>query len=198
MDSRTADNWYRAKSNDPKTVPGPLNPRGRPCGFDDHSKRQDCPHNAMRLRSELVDAGISQPLKDTLVLTSRSRIFSEDRDKSGAISTTYYDTVQSGNVRTNRRGTGRLCRTERSLRLFVRRCTSKYSNEATFPKLNVVLAIHWFGSTSRRLLINAVELGGANHVPAAVYHEHFVPHDAVPSQRGSSPHSNVRLRPHQT
>ncbi|MFB6452094.1 hypothetical protein [Bradyrhizobium tunisiense] len=41
--------------------------------------------------------------------------------------------------------------------MFVRRCTSKCSNEAiTFPKLNVVLAIHLFGSTSRRLLVNAV------------------------------------------
>lgn len=54
--------------------------------------------------------------------------------------------------------------------MFVRRCTSKYSNEAiTFPKLKVVLAGHLFGSTSRRMLVNAVELR-RNYLPTAVHH----------------------------
>lgn len=60
--------------------------------------------------------------------------------------------------------TGPLCMTDWSPRLFVRRCTPKYSNEAiTFPKLNVVLARHSFGSTSRRLPVNAVELRRKPH-----------------------------------
>ncbi|WP_206734890.1 hypothetical protein, partial [Bradyrhizobium zhanjiangense] len=52
-----------------------------------------------------------------------------------------------------------------------------------FPKLNVVLAMHLLGSTSRRLLVDAVELRGADHSAAAVHHEHSVPHDSSPILR---------------
>ncbi|MDH2347189.1 MULTISPECIES: hypothetical protein [unclassified Bradyrhizobium] len=62
----------------------------------------------------------------------------------------------------------------------------KNSNEpATFPKLDVVLAVYFLNSTSRRLLVNAVKLCGADHSPAAVHHEHFVPHDGSPIQKGT-------------
>ncbi|MGY3652024.1 hypothetical protein ACVWW2_007315 [Bradyrhizobium sp. LM4.3] len=71
---------------------------------------------------------------------------------------------------------------------FIRRCTSEHGNKSiAFPKLNVVLVMHLLGSASRRLLVNAVELCSADHLPAAVHHEHFVPHDAGrPKGRPSS------------
>jgi hypothetical protein len=53
----------------------------------------------------------------------------------------------------------------------------------TFPKLHVVLATHLLGSTSRRLLVNAVKLCCADHLPAAVHHKHFVPHDGSAIQK---------------
>ena len=67
---------------------------------------------------------------------------------------------------------------------FIRRCTSEHRNEPiAFPKLNVVLVMHFLGAAPRRLLVNAVELCSADHLPAAVHHEHLVPHDAVRSKR---------------
>lgn len=59
---------------------------------------------------------------------------------------------------------------------FIRRCTSEHRNEPiAFPKLNVVLVMHFLGAAPRRLLVNAVELCSADHLPAAVHHEHLVP-----------------------
>jgi hypothetical protein len=82
---------------------------------------------------------------------------------------------------------------------FIRRCTSEHSNESiALPKLNVVLVMHLLGSASRRLLVNAVELCSADQLPAAVHHEHLVPHNAVRSQRRPSSYSNVRLSRCQT
>jgi len=82
---------------------------------------------------------------------------------------------------------------------FIRRCTSEHRNESiAFPKLNVVLVMHLLGSASRRLLVNAVELCSADHLPAAVHHEHLVPHSAVRSQGRPSSYSNARLRHCQT
>src|SRR3954454_20731925 len=82
---------------------------------------------------------------------------------------------------------------------FIRRCASEHSNESiAFPKLNFVLVMHLFGSASRRLLVNAVELCSADQLPAAVHHEHLVPHNAVRSQRRPSSYSNVRLSRCQT
>lgn len=69
--------------------------------------------------------------------------------------------------------------------IFLGRCTSKDRDEPIpFPKLNVVLAMHLLGSTSRSLLIDAVELRGADHSSVAVHHEHSVPHDGSAIQGG--------------
>lgn len=70
---------------------------------------------------------------------------------------------------------------------FVGPCALKHGDEPiAFPKLDVVLAMHLFGSTSRSLLVDAVELCGADHLPAAVHHEHSVPHDGSPVLRGTA------------
>jgi hypothetical protein len=92
------------------------------------------------------------------------------------------------NVRTSTRPRDRPSIQDRALTpIFVRRCTSEHSNKSiAFPKLNVVLAMHLLGSTPRRLLVNAVELRHADHLPAAVHHECFVPHYAIRSQQGPS------------
>ncbi|WP_167772295.1 hypothetical protein [Bradyrhizobium frederickii] len=78
---------------------------------------------------------------------------------------------------------GRLSKIARSPKIFIR-CTSEHRNKSiAVPKLNVVLAMHLLGSTSRRLLVNAVKLCSADHAPTAVHHEHFVPHDGSPKRK---------------
>ena len=73
------------------------------------------------------------------------------------------------------------------------RYTSEHCNKSiAFPKLHVVLAVHLLGSTSRRLLVNAIELCGADHSPIPVHHEHFVPHDGSPEHK-RGPHHNRML-----
>ncbi len=67
--------------------------------------------------------------------------------------------------------------------IFLRRCTSKDGDEPIpFPKLNVVLAIHLLGSTSRSLLIDAVELRGADHSSVASITNTLYRMMAVPSK----------------
>lgn len=55
----------------------------------------------------------------------------------------------------------------------------------TFPKLHVVLATHLLGSTSRRLLVNAVKLCCADHLPAASITNTLYRMMAVPSKSGT-------------
>lgn len=95
------------------------------------------------------------------------------------------------NVRTNTAVTPAVYgMTEWSPRLFVRRCTSKYSNEAiTSPKLKVVLAR--VGSTSRRLLVNAVELR-RKPLAGCCPPRTLVVHDAVPP-KGDRHHNQMSV-----
>ncbi|WFU25574.1 hypothetical protein QA649_05010 [Bradyrhizobium sp. CB1717] len=56
--------------------------------------------------------------------------------------------------------------------IFIRCYASKNGDEPiSFPKLNVVLPAHLLGSTSRSLLVDAVELRGADHSPPAVHYK---------------------------